>query len=378
MSKKIKQRHICHLTSGHPPSDDRIFHKESVTLAKAGYEVVLIAQHSKEEIVNGVKIVPLHKPRNRYERMTKIDWQLFRLALKEKADVYHFHDPELIIVGILLKLLGKKVIYDVHELVYFSIEDKVWLGPRILRKLTQLVYLLVEKISVKMFDQLILAEDDYENYYKRTHKNFCKYTIVRNYPILSLIKSASPYTDIDKQKSVIIYAGGLGRLRGIKEIIQAMAFVKEEGELWLLGKWESEAFRKECEDSEGFKYTKYLGLVPLGEVYKYTKTADIGISILYPIKNYLTSLPIKAYEYMSCALPMVMSNFPCWRQTFGECALFADPYNPKDIAEKILCLLDNPDKARQLGDRGKRLTAEKYNWETEGKKLVDIYEKVLE
>ena len=68
------------------------------------------------------------------------------------------------------------------------------------------------------------------------------------------------------------------------------------------------------------------------------KASDIGMSVLYPIKNYLTALPIKSFEYMACSLPMVVSNFDYWQKLFGECALFADPYNPKDIANKILYL----------------------------------------
>ena len=100
---------ICILTSVHPPFDHRIFYKEAKTLIKAGYNVVLIAQHIKEETVDGVRVVPLPTPKNRFERMTKVVWKLVRLALKEKANVYHFHDPELIPVGLYLKILGKKV-----------------------------------------------------------------------------------------------------------------------------------------------------------------------------------------------------------------------------------------------------------------------------
>lgn len=103
---------VCILTSVHSPFDVRIFHKEAKTLVKAGYKVVLIAQHSKEETVDGIRIVPLPTPKNRFERMTKVVWKLFRLALKEKAPIYHFHDPELIPVGLFLKILGKQVIWN--------------------------------------------------------------------------------------------------------------------------------------------------------------------------------------------------------------------------------------------------------------------------
>src|SRR5512146_203257 len=98
---------VCILTSVHIPFDGRIFHKEAKSLVKAGYEVVLIARHDKEEVVAGVRVVPLPQPKNRLQRMTRVLWRLYRLAVREHADVYHFHDPELITVGLLLKLRGK-------------------------------------------------------------------------------------------------------------------------------------------------------------------------------------------------------------------------------------------------------------------------------
>ena len=114
MKKDSQKYKICMLSSAHSASDDRIFYKEAKSLSKAGYDVVIIAQHDKEEIIDNIKIIPLPIPKNRLHRMIKIVWKLFKLALKEKADVYHFHDPELIPIGILLKLKRMKVIYDVH------------------------------------------------------------------------------------------------------------------------------------------------------------------------------------------------------------------------------------------------------------------------
>lgn len=367
---------VCILTSAHSPFDDRIFHKEAKTLAHAGYNVSLIAQHDKEEIVDGVEIIPLSRPSNRFERMTKVVWKLFRLALNKKADIYHFHEPELIPMAFILKMLGKKVVYDVHELVFYSFENKTWLKSKILKKSCQYGYLLAEKIAMKVFDNLILAEDDYENYYKKTNRKFSNYTIVRNFPVLPLIDSIPAPTPAGTEKPVIIYTGGISEIRGIGEIIQAMEIIGDKAELWLLGKWTSEEFRIHCQSLEGWKHTKYLGFFPLNEVYEHMKKAAIGASILYPIKNYLTSLPVKAYEYMACSLPMVMSDFPCWQQTFGECALFADPCSPEDIADRIMYLLDNPDTAKQLAGRGRQLIVDQYNWENESEKLLRLYDEL--
>ncbi len=362
---------VCILTSVHPPFDGRIFHKEAKTLVKAGYNVTLIAKHNKKEVVDGVKIIPLPKPRNRFERMTRVVWKLFRLALKEKADIYHFHDPELIPVGLVLKLFGKKVIYDVHEDVPQQILNKDWIGSYIVRKIISFIFKGFENPSCVFFNGIVAARPDIAKKFSPR-----KTINLRNFPILELIDKVEPL-NIDKQKRIIIYAGGLTRIRGIKEIIQAMEFVGEKAELWLLGKWESEEFKKECEKVEGWKYTRYLDYMPYGKHYSFIKMANIGVINFLPLPNQQKSMPNKPFEYMACSLPMVMSNFPYWKEIFGECALFVNPYNPKEIAEKILYLLDNSDKAKRLGNNGRRLVEEKYSWEAEQRGLLDIYKKVL-
>ena len=117
---------VCHLSSVHYAMDTRIFYKMCQAL-KEDYEVTLIAHHPQKETVNGVHIIPFKVFRNRNVRVL-FSWLLmFRLAIKQKAQIYHFHDPELIPCGILLSMLGKKVIYDVHENIAEDIFDKPWI-----------------------------------------------------------------------------------------------------------------------------------------------------------------------------------------------------------------------------------------------------------
>jgi len=361
---------ICILTTVHPPFDVRIFYKEGKTLVRAGYDVTLIAQHNRNKIVDGVKIIALSKPRTRFIRIFGLSWRVFRLALGQHADVYHFHDPELIPIGIVLRLLGKRVIYDVHEDVPKQILNKDWIGNIYIRKFVAFIINIIEQIGTFFFNRIVVATSDIARRFPKS-----KTVILRNFPILELIDNTVPI-NYKKNKSVIIYAGGLTKIRGIKEIIQAMEYIGDRAELWLLGKWENEKFKKECENLIGWKYTKYLGLVPLEKVFQYMKIADIGISIFHPVKNYLTGLPVKAFEYMACSLSMVMSDFSYFQKYFRECAIFVSPYNSKDIAEKVLYILDNPDEAEELGKKGRKLIEEKYSWEAESKKLLRMYEKL--
>ena len=368
----ITNKKICILTSVHPAFDTRIFHKEAETLAKADYDVILIGQHNKNEIVDGVKIIALPTPKNRFERITKVLGMLFSLALKESANIYHFHDPELIPVGLLLKLLiPSSIIYDVHEDVSEGILTKEWLGNVNMRKIVSVFFHIFEQFSVKLFNRVIAATPHIEKKFPKS-----KTIALRNLPILELIDNVKA-TDCKNDKPVIIYAGGLARIRGIKEIIEAMEFVKDKAQLLLLGEWESEDFMEECESLEGWKYIKYLGFVPFGKHYSFVKIANIGMVNFFPLPNQEDALPTKCFEYMACSLPIVMSNFSYWQKVFGECALFANPYDVEDIAEKVLHLLDNPDKGKELGKKGRQLIEEKYSWEAEQRKLLDIYEEEL-
>ncbi|HQU32329.1 MAG: glycosyltransferase family 4 protein [Planctomycetia bacterium] len=369
----MQNTRICHITTVHSSHDGRIFHKECKSLASAGYDVTLIAQHDKNETIESVKIIALPKHKGRFKRMLKLPLLVLIKAVKGKADVYHFHDPELIVVGLLLKFLGKKVIYDVHEDVPKQILNKTWVGSLFFRRVVAFFTHHAEQFGALFFDAIIAATPDIANKF-----NPSKTEIIRNLPILKIIDADTNKNCIkQKEKPIVIYAGGLTKIRGIKEIIQAMEYIGDRAELWLLGDWETDEFKKECENLEGWKSTKYFGRVPLNVVYQYMKKADIGISMLYPIKNYLTSLPVKAFEYMACSLPMIMSDFPYWQEIFGECALFADPHNPRDIAERILYLLNNPEKAQELGIKGRQLIESKYSWEAESKRLIRLYEKLL-
>ena len=90
---------VCIITTVHQPFDTRIFHKQAKTLVQAGYDVTLIAQHENDEMVDGVKIIALAKPCNRFARIFGLTWRAFTSALSQSAEVYHFHDPELIPCG---------------------------------------------------------------------------------------------------------------------------------------------------------------------------------------------------------------------------------------------------------------------------------------
>jgi glycosyltransferase involved in cell wall biosynthesis len=358
---KIK---VCHISTVHPAFDVRIFHKECVSLAKADYDVSLVVTHNKKEIVQGVSIIPLPKSKGRLHRIFIKSLLAFYKALKTRSKIIHFHDPELIGLGILFKILGKKVIYDSHENVSSQIENKAWLGNKLIRLIVKKTYRIFEKKGVLFFDSVISVTPEIVKFLSQK-----KGTLVRNYPIISLINSSQK--EIKHNVPILIYVGGLTKIRGIKEICDAVRIIKKDIELHLVGAWESESYQKECMYNN--HRVKYFGVKPLKEVYSLIHKADVGFVTLYPEKNYLNSFPIKAFEYMACEIPMIMSNFPYWEKTFEGCAKFVNPLSIKEITDAINYLIENKSEAKTLGKKGKIMIESQFSWKSESEKLIALY-----
>jgi glycosyltransferase involved in cell wall biosynthesis len=127
----------------------------------------------------------------------------------------------------------------------------------------------------------------------------------------------------------------------------------------------------------GWKNVEYMGYRRLEEIYPYIKVADLGIALLYPLKNYLTSLPVKAFEYMTCSVPILMSDFPFWIRKFGDCAYFTDPSSSEKIAEVLKMILADKEMMKAKGRSGRELVEKQYSWEEEEKILVACYDKLF-
>lgn len=363
---------VCILTTVHPVFNIRVFYKEGLTLLESGYDVAMIAQHHSNEVAEGIRIIALPISKSYFHRIFSLTLKCFLLALRERADVYHFHDPELLPFCFLLKLFtGRKVIYDVHEDYSGQILEKDWLGNILVRKIVVFVVNIVEHLVSLFIDGIVVATPAIGRKFDKS-----KTVLVRNVPRLVLVDKAVPL-GIKKEKPVVVYVGELYKGRKIKEIIQAMEFIGTKGELWLLGDWKDDSYRIECQCLKGWRYVKYFGFLKIENLYGYIKAADIGICLSSDYPNYLEALPNKIFEYMACSLPMVISDLSYWRDTFKECALFTDSGNSKDIAEKIDFLLRDGSLNKRLGAMGRELIEKKYSWENESKKLLDLYKNLL-
>jgi glycosyltransferase involved in cell wall biosynthesis len=337
-------------------------------LAAAGYDVTFIVPGDLDRVVDGVRILGVEKRATRSERVRYTTLDVWRAAKKLDADIYHFHDPELIPVGFMLKISGKKVIYDVHENLPNQVMEKSYLGNRYFRALVAKSVVVLEHLIGWVFDAFAVAAPSIE-------RNFppAKTVLVRNFVNLSLIDSIDPVERDEDSKFVIIYPGSLSRTRGIKNLIEAMPLVSGEAELWLMGPWHSADFKSECEQTDGWDRTRYLGQKKLEQVISLVKAADAGAHLPLPTPNFADGLAVKGFEFASCSIPFVTTDEPGKRKTFGDFALFADARNPQNIADNISMLMLDRDLCRKLGGQGRKAVENKYSWERESTKLLDLY-----
>jgi glycosyltransferase involved in cell wall biosynthesis len=368
---------VCIITSVHPLYDTRIFYKQANSLVHNGYNVTIIAQHDITENIDGIEVVPIPITRSRLLRPCNI-FRVLILALKQRAGIYHFHDPELLLVIPFIKIFTRgKIIYDVHENVRYAILSKNWI-PRVLRKPASICYRLIEFLTFPFIDRVILAEDSY----LKSYGSGSRIAVIRNYQILPFISSPREYIS----QPDIIYVGGITEGRGILEILESIKLLKDKYKdikLTLVGPIYSDKFRKRM-DSLINKYgitnnVEFTGRIKHELVYDIISQNSIGLSILHPEPNYIDSLPTKLFEYMLCGRPVIVSDFPLWKDIVdsNKCGLAVDPLSPGDIAAAIKYLLDHSDEARQMGENGRKAVIEKYNWENESKKLISTYQGLL-
>lgn len=371
---------VCIITSAHSPLNHRIFYREAKALLRAGYTVTIIAPHKRNEIVDGIRIVVLPKSRNRLLRMLR-SLTALRLALKQKASIYHFHDPELMPISWILKLVSRKpVIFDIHEDYPSMMKIKPWL-PKILRPIASKAIALLESKTVKFLDSFITADD-------ATYKKFSQISdrgiTLHNFPPKEIFEVGTSKQNQNKLDA--IYVGRIDRDRGIFQILQAIKYVHNHGHrarVSFVGRIDPPQLSSKIKDylnKENMdRFISFVEPIPYPKIPLYIRSAKIGLVPLQTTDKYLKNIPTKLFEYMALGLPIVASDLPPIRQYVEDarCGILVKPADTAAHAEAILYLLNNPAEAMEMGKRGRQAFLTKYNWELEEKKLINFYKELL-
>ncbi len=358
---------ICHITSAHPQHDVRILIKECVSLSKH-FDTSLIVVNGNEETYKNVNIINVDCGyTNRYKRFTKVVNAVFDKALQINADIYHIHDPELLRLTGKFKKRNKIVVYDAHEDLPRQIMSKAWINKNV-RKLIANIAECYENRSAKKCDGIVAATPYIKQRFIKINKNTVN---INNYPLKSELTKVKP--DFGKSDN-ICYIGGISEIRGIRKVLESLKYLKNI-RLLLAGEFLPASLKQELSANKYWNNVEYLGFVERDKIFEIMKNSFAGIVVFMPEPNHINSQPNKMFEYMAAGLPVVASGFELWKQVVEEnnCGICVNPNDPKEIAEAIQFLYDNPQKAGEMGQNAQKTVLEKYNWSAEEKKLIEFY-----
>lgn len=361
---------ICHITTVHSALDGRIFRKECSSLVRSGYRVTLIASHDRDDDVMSITIKSLPKSKNRLHRMFALSSRALVIACRQKAALYHFHDPELLWVGLFLRLLGKKVIYDVHEDVPRDILTKNWVSPVVRNVLSNMVE-QVENIASRRMNYVIAATPFIRDRFLRLN---CKTIDVNNYPETDELCQAP--VEWSKKKPAVCYVGGIWPGRGLFEMIRAINMT--DATLYLAGNISLQD-KKKIVSMPGWTRVHAPGYLNRNEVSEILAKSMAGLVLFHPEPNHVNAQPNKLFEYMSAGLPVVASNFPLWRDIIerNKCGLCVNPMEPREIAKAIQWIVQHPAEAKRMGENGREAVLDRYNWSSQEARLLTVYKELL-
>jgi glycosyltransferase involved in cell wall biosynthesis len=302
-----------------------------------------------------------------------------RRARQLQADVYHLHDPELIPLGLWLKASTQAaVVFDCHENNTAYIEQKHYLHP-LLRQLLAAGMSTLERLAGHFFDAIVTADAGVADLYRRRYR--ARHVVVlHNFPRLDLFQPAEANGRNGQKDFDLVYHGTIPRYH--LEIAFAVADELQRrgvrARWYFFGKcpeaeWaQEEISRRGLQDS----FQIEARLVPHTEVASRVERARIGFIPLPDLPKFQHNIPTKLFEFMSLGMPTVLSDLPPSRPFVGDgrCALMVRADDPAAYADAIEALLQSPERARQMGDVGRRRARDAYNWEVESRKLLQLCE----
>lgn len=363
---------VVHVSSAHGPTDNRILRKEARALSDGGYDVHLVTRGPEQDIVPSVRHHTIENvPASRVARMVLGPLKASREVVRIKPDLVHVHDPELIPLAVLTRLLsGAKVVFDAHEDLPAQVMGKHYL-PEILRPAVSQFARLLEKAAGSVLSGVVAATP-------AIARNFPagKTRVVKNYPWLEDYETLPVRTDEDSSRTgtpfTFGYVGGMSRIRGIDQMIEATKGYK----LILVGPVDE--YAKAAIERAG-EHVEYAGVVTPDLVPGVIERMDAGLVLLEGLPNYRESIPTKLIEYMASGIPFIATDFPSWRDLVqrDDVGEFVNPSDISSVREAVVALAENRARAREMGARGRRVFEKNLTFDSQVAQLTAFYDALL-
>jgi len=355
---------IIHVSTAHNFNDIRIFKKELKSLSKK-YNCYFVVPHHEKVSIDNIHIIPIKRYKSRLLRFTLTNLEAFYQSIKINGKIVHFHDPDFFLFGIVLKLFGKKVIFDIHENYVGSVDYKNYLGG-FGKKIVRNLFIAMNKLVSLTMDYLIIAHDTLHSDYRKD-----KIEVINNYPLLDELRRSDNF----KKKDNISYHGMITKNRGFLELIDVAK--KTNTKLDLCGNFESQDLQNEYEKNKSF--VNYYGFVGREKIDQIIDNSFCGIVNFHRNSNHTKCYPNKLFEFLGKGIPVVASNFTIWMDLLEEhnCCIFVDPTDTNDIVKQVEKLKLDKELCYSMGNNGYDAIEKYFNWGIEERKLIKIYESLI-
>lgn len=378
------QRATFHIAPPCRVGDERVYHRICKSLYAAGFNVALVAQGD-----------PSLSPQPGLEFRSLGKWSLgakgwswsdrwhrcreaYRLALEARADIYAFYALEFLPwAAALRRKTNKPVIFDCMEDFESWTLQRPGTPKSLRRPLSWAVGAAMRRLSGKI-DAMVFSDTG-------TARRFAGYArravVAHNFPVLQLFPRPEPRRQ--EPSFDITFHGGFHRhiLAGCLDVDDALVARNRRLQWRLIGhmplkEWFTSELRKRGSETR----FSFLGLVSHDQVAAEVSKAKIGFIPLPNWPKYQNNIPQKLFEFMALEMPVVLSDLPPSRPFVGDkrCVRMVTPDDPNAFADAVIQLVDDATLRRKMGIEGRRRVEAEYNWDHEAKKLVQLYEQLLQ
>ena len=370
---------VCHLSPIENRRDERAFSRECLPSLRYGLRPRILAPQCGEGQQEGVEYVSLPRSRGRILRILFAS-RFVKAAVRQKADIYHVHSPELIPAGLLLKFVfGKRVVYDTREDFPSMMLTKTYLPPN-LRKITSRIVASVERLAARSLDGFVTADSGTLRPHAKAGRS--RKLVFYNFPNLNYF----PEPRTMEKSFDLVYRGGLSERAGTFVLLNALRLLKEQGiplRLLMFG------YADNPQTEESIRYAIFnlgieelvtlKGVIPHEEMAATLSKARIAICPLQQIPKFLNNIPVKVFESWACGLPVIATDLPPIRPFFGNrpYGALVKPGDALGLAKAIRKMISSDRVIEECGRQARRAVVERYNSDLEIRKLLSLYEEVL-
>ncbi|MCF7803903.1 MAG: glycosyltransferase [Candidatus Marinimicrobia bacterium] len=370
--------HICHLTLGHSPYDDRIYYKELWSLRGWADTISLIAREVSEPEISysDIQVVPFP-----LKSLRKNLVRICNLAVELQADLYHLHEAELLMLAPWLRRrTNAAIVYDMHEPLPEVIRD---FSPASYPKRMLVSFLLgaLEHIGLPLVDGVVFTARPLAQQMRWATRD---HAIIYNFPRRDIFNRPDP--EIAQDDFTVLYQGQIAPARGISELITGFGkFYQREkaGKLRIIGRYDPPEYESElrCRISDqNLEPVVVLNdPVPHSQMPQVLARASVGIMALFPTPAFRKSVQGKTFEYLASGLPVIAGNYPSAHQFLGEnrAGIILEETTPSNIAAAIEKLYANPKLRNKMSENGIRAVESHLNWSRMQEELHKFYTRIF-